>query len=94
MARIAFFAKWALENAMSRRHLEDTLFLHDRRRDWYVFGAWRPKLSGMRRWDGSHCAFRRIRTSKRRCHDDTSKIPCFDKMTVEVGMCLVRGDPT
>ena len=31
---------------MSRRHLEDTLFLHDSRQYWYVRGAWRPKLSG------------------------------------------------
>ena len=64
MARIAFFAKWALEDAMSRLHLEDSLFLHYHRRCWYVFGALRPKLSGMRRRTASHCAFRRIRTLK------------------------------
>ena len=48
---------WALENAMSRWHLEDSLFLHGRRRDWYVFGAWRPNLSGMRPRTASHCVF-------------------------------------
>ena len=26
VARVTFFAKWAIENAMSRRHLEDSLF--------------------------------------------------------------------
>ena len=88
MARIAFFAKWALEYAMSRRHLEDTLFLHDHRRDWYVFGVWIPKLSGTRRWTASHCVFRRFRTSKTRCHDVTSKIPCFDTITVESAFFL------
>ena len=46
----------------------------------------------MRRRTASHCAFRRIRTSKRRCHDDTSEIPYFDTITVEIGTCLVRGD--
>ena len=42
---------------------KDALFLHDRRRDLYVFGAWIPKLSGMRRRTASHCVFRRIRAS-------------------------------
>ena len=59
------FANWGLENTMPRRHLEDTLFLHDHRRDWYVFGGWRPKLRGMRRWDGSHCVFRQMGLRKR-----------------------------
>ena len=106
-------------------------------------GAWKPKLSGMRRWDGSHCVFRRMgprkrgvttaprrfavltrspsrcvcvwcietqaewdaavgclavsispnRPSKTRCHAGTSKTPCFNTITVEIDMCLVRGDP-
>ena len=30
--------------------------------------------------------------SKTRCHDDTTKIPCFDTIAVEIDMCLVRGD--
>ena len=59
-----------------------------------MFGAWKPKPSGMRRWDGSHCLFRRIGASKTRCHDKTSKIPCFDTTIVEIGICSVRGNPS
>ena len=46
----------------------------------------------MRRRTASHCTLRRIRTSKRRYHDDTSKIPCFYTNTVEIDACLVRDD--
>ena len=59
-----------------------------------MFGAWKPKPSGMRRWDGSHCLFRRIGASKSRCYDKTSKFRCFDTITVAIDTCLVRGDPS
>ena len=58
-----------------------------------MFGALRPNLSGMQLWGGSHCVFRRIWPSKKRCHDDTSKIPCFYTITVEIDTCLVRKRP-
>ena len=32
------------------------------------------------------------RPSKAQCHDDTSKIPCFDTFTVESAARLVRSD--
>jgi len=38
-------------------------------------------------------SIREIGPSTRRFHDDASKIPCFDTLTVEIGMCLARGDP-
>ena len=58
-----------------------------------MFGTWRPNLSGMRRQIASHCVFRRIRHSKTRCHDDTSKIHSFYTITVKIDMCLVIRDP-
>ena len=79
VARIEYLAKWALENAMSRRHLEDSLFLHNRRRDSYVFGAWRPQLSGMRWWDGSHCVFRQMGPRKRDVTTAPRRHPVFTR---------------
>jgi hypothetical protein len=31
--------------------------------------------------------------SKTRCHDDTTKTPCFDTLAVESGACLMLGQP-
>ena len=39
-------------------------------------------------------SIREVGPSTRRSHDDASKIPCFDTLTVEIGMCLARGDPS
>ena len=55
---------------------------------------WITELSGMRPRIASHCVFRRIWASKTRCHDYTSKIPCFDMLAVESDACLVLGHPS
>ena len=92
MARIAFSANWALENAMPRRHLEYSLFLHDHRRYWYVFGAWRPKLSGMRRRTALHCAFRRIGPWNWRMRVAGPNTPALSTVAGQVYPSLVLGD--
>ena len=143
VARIAFFA--ILGPRLGDFTTPPRRFpgLHAHRLGWYMFGAWRPKLSGMRRWVGSYCVFRRIGPRKRdltttprrlpvltrspsrlicvwcvetqaewdaavgclalrfrqtgpRKRDFTTtprRLPYFDKITIKIDMCLIRGDP-
>ena len=42
-----------------------------------MFGAWRPKLSGMRRWDGSYCVFRKMGPRKRDVTTTPRRPPVF-----------------
>ena len=93
MAPIAFFAKWALENALSRWHLEDTPFFIRSPSilvcDWCVEAQYG--------WDAAvgwlPLRFSSNGPSKTRCHDDTPKTPCFFfTIAVESDACLVRDD--
>ena len=92
MARIACFAKWALDSAISRRHLEDSLFLHDK--PTKLICVWSVEIQA--EWDAAvgwlALRFSPNGHSKTRCHDDTSKTPCFYTIAVESDACLVRGD--
>jgi len=45
----------ALKPTSSRRRLEDSRFRYDHRREWYVFGDWIRRPSGMRPLTASHC---------------------------------------
>ena len=83
---------WALENAMSRRHLEDSLFNTSIVEIDMCLMTWRPKLSEMRWRTASHYVFRRIRPSKTRYDDDTSKLPLFYTNIVDIDAYLVRDD--
>ena len=57
LPRIVHFAKAALESAISRRRLEDTMIRHDNRRKRYIFDAGRPEQRRMRPRTDSHCVF-------------------------------------
>ena len=58
------------------------------------FCAWLREIKIMRRRTASHCVFRRIGPSKTLCDESSSKIPFFYTLTVDIDVCLVRGDPS
>jgi len=57
LPRIAYYRNWALDSAISRRRLEDSLFWYARHGERCAAGVWRPGLSGTWRLTASHCVF-------------------------------------
>ena len=68
---------WDLEWANASSLAVDTRIKFYSRTVLPLIGAWATEPGGMRPRTASHYVFRRIRHSKTRCHDGTSKIPCF-----------------
>jgi hypothetical protein len=89
LPRIEYFAKCDLDSAISRRHLEDSLFRHAHRLHLNVFGAWRPKLSGVKRQGALYCVFAKYGRQTGEYAPGPSNIREVAWFTVTAYVCLM-----